>query len=478
MTPSKQPRVLVVDDEPAICWALERLGESAGLDVHTAASAEQGLEAARQHPPDVLLLDVRLPGIDGLSAVTQFRQLAPQVPIVIMTAHGDLETAVRAVKEEVFEYIVKPFDLEQIRGVIDQAVRVGRRSESFEPSPTAEPISGFVGQTPAMQEVFKSVALAACSQASVLITGESGTGKELAARAIHRHSNRRDGPFVAVNIASLPPTLAESELFGHVRGAFTGAETDREGLLVRAHGGTLFLDEVADIPMSVQVKLLRVLEEGAVVPVGGRKAQPTDFRIVSATHQDLWSSVEARKFRHDLYFRLTAYRIHLPPLRERVDDIPLLAEFFLRQLGRRGEKLPPATVSALQERQWYGNVRELRNALEHATIVARQGPIQPWHLPEAIDRPLEFSDSERDPTAALRQSVEAWTRHALADASAQGRLHEMLVKLVEQPLFRIVLEQEGGNVRAAAERLGIHRTTLSRKLGGSERDGGSLAPRR
>ncbi len=464
MNTHRAPRVLVVDDEPAICWAMQRMGESSGMEIATAPSAEQALQAIAKQTPNVILLDVRLPGMDGLSAVSCFRRQLPDVPIVIMTAHGDLETAVRAVREDVFEYIVKPFDLDQIRHVIEQALSASRGEASRTASEEIEPISGFVGRTPAMQEVFKSVALAACSDASVLITGESGTGKELAAKAIHRHSARRSGPFVAVNIASLPPTLAESELFGHVRGAFTGADADRVGLLVQADGGTLFLDEVADIPLPVQVKLLRVLEEGEVVPVGGRTAQATDFRIVAATHQDLWSAVEAKTFRHDLYFRLATFRIHLPPLRERADDIALLAEFFLQQFGRNGEALSKETIEALQSRQWYGNVRELRNALEHATIVARQGPIQPWHLPDAIDRPLDADDRKQTPEALLQEWVARWTETMMRQRQNEGRLHDALLELVEQPLFRAVLNEEGGNFKAAAERLGIHRTTLRRKI--------------
>ena len=457
------PRILVIDDEPTICWAMERMGKASGLDVQAAASAEQGLQRIEEFQPDAILLDVRLPGMDGLSAVTRFRQRLPQVPIVIMTAHGDLDTAVRAVGEQVFEYIVKPFDLDQIREIIEQALRA--RIGGQPTLASSEPISGFIGKTAVMQEVFKGVALAASSDANVLVTGESGTGKELAARAIHRHSKRSDGPFVAVNIASLTATLAESELFGHVRGAFTGAESDREGLLVQADGGTLFLDEVADIPLQAQVKLLRVLEEGQVVPVGGREAKRTDFRIVAATHQDLWSAVEARKFRHDLFFRLAAFRVHLPALRDRSDDIPVLAEYFLEQFGRSAEQLSDETANALKRRHWYGNVRELRNAIEHATIVARQGAIQPWHLPEAIARPLDGCQPiEPNPSASLQELVVDWTRAAMSRGAGEGNLHESLLEIVERPLFETVLAEMDGNYRAAAERLGIHRTTLKRKF--------------
>ena len=460
---SKVPCILVVDDEPSICWALERMGRFHGLDVQTASSAELGLRKAGELNPDVVLLDVRLPGMDGLSAVSQFQRRLPGLPIVLMTAYGDLDTAVRAVGKGVFEYVVKPFDLDQIGEIVQQALR----SRTVHPvsSEVPSPISGFVGRTPAMQEVYKAIALAASSNASVLITGESGTGKELAARAIHHHSDRKERPFIPVNLASLPPTLAESELFGHVRGAFTGAERDRDGLLVQADGGTLFLDEIADIPLSVQVKLLRVLEEGQVTPVGGSTSRGTRFRIVAATHQELWDAVREGRFRHDLFFRLAAFRIQLPPLRERVDDIPLLAKHFLHALGREALALAPESMEELQSRRWYGNVRELRNVIEHATIVARRGTILPVHFPAAMDDPCARDPrSIADPDEALREAVRRWVAHALSDGREAGRLHAALLGVVESPLFAAVLQKVQGNYRAAADHLGIHRTTLRRKV--------------
>ena len=459
----RRATILVIDDEPSICWALKKMGQSTGLAVETASSAEQGLQRVASLRPDVVLLDVRLPGMDGLSAVARFRQRLPGVPIVIMTAYGDLDTAVRAVGTNVFEYIVKPFDLEQIRQVIEQALLV--RGTRERPVEVPVSISGFVGETAVMQEVYKAIALAAASDASVLVTGESGTGKELAARAIHQHSQRCNGPFVPVNLASLPSTLIESELFGHVRGAFTGADRDREGLLVQASGGTLFLDEIADIPPAVQVKLLRVLEENRVTPVGGRTSQATDFRVVAATHQNLWSAVERGDFRHDLYFRLAAFSIELPPLRQRLDDVPRLAEHFLAQFGHPTDQLVPETIEELMARPWYGNVRELRNAIEHATIVARHGTILPSHLPPAVPRPLTGERNDpHDLETRLQTMIGEWARLRAARPEAAGTLHERLLELVERPLFTAVLEQVQGNYRAAAERLGIHRTTLRRKI--------------
>ncbi|WP_231953970.1 sigma-54-dependent transcriptional regulator [Pirellulimonas nuda] len=319
--------ILVVDDEQSICWGLEKLGQSLGHEVRVAPSAERGLALAAESPPDLLALDVRLPGMDGLTAMGRFREIIGDVPIIVMTAFGDLQTAVRAVGSGAQEYVLKPFDLHEIRSAFERALRVAPLAAA-RPEPgldESEPTDGMVGRSPVMHAMFKRIALAAASRANVLLSGESGVGKELAAQAIHRHSPRRDGPFVAVNVAALNPTLAESELFGHVDGAFTGASRTRQGLLARADGGTLFLDEVADIPLDLQVKLLRAIELGEATPVGSDRPVKADFRVVSATHQDLAGCVRAGAFRHDLYFRICAFEICLPALRDRIDDIPLLA---------------------------------------------------------------------------------------------------------------------------------------------------------
>ncbi|MEX2174541.1 MAG: sigma-54 dependent transcriptional regulator, partial [Pirellulaceae bacterium] len=301
--------LLVIDDEQAICWGLAQLGKRLGHQVRTAASAERGLELAAQQPPDLILLDVRLPGMDGLTALPQLRALAPAAPVVVMTAHGDLSTAVEAVRQGAIDYVAKPFDLDQIERIVQRGLAQPATTPAAEIDVQTD---GLLGRTPAMQEVFKRIALVAPADACVMLAGESGTGKELVARAIHRYSRRSGGPFVAVNVAALNTTLAESELFGHVRGAFTGAEQPRAGLLVEADGGTLFLDEVADIPLPVQVKLLRALEHAEVLPVGSGRTVPTNFRVVTATHQDLPQKVRQGEFRHDLYYRLATFQIDLP----------------------------------------------------------------------------------------------------------------------------------------------------------------------
>lgn len=459
-------RLLIIDDEPSITWGLKRLGESLGHEVTGVSSAEQALEAAKRSQFDVVVLDVRLPGRDGLSAMSNLRDLVGDAPIIVITAYGDLQTAVEAVRRGAFEYLVKPFDLDRAQQVIDRALE--HRSSSGAPVPEAPQVAGFVGKTPAMQEAFKHIALAAASDAGVLIIGESGVGKELAARAIHRYSRRAAGPFVPANIASLNPSLAESELFGHTRGAFTGADQARTGLLVQAHGGTLFLDEVADIPPEIQVKLLRVLDQGEVYPVGGREPVRTDFRVISATHQNLLAKVEDGSFRHDLYFRLCSFQLALPPLRERVDDIEDLAEHFLRQIAAGSEerraRLSTAALAELKRRPWCGNVRELRNALEHASTLARGGVIGPEHLPPPAPLTIVQRQAAQTDTSKIDSLIRAWAADRLRAGDAEGTLHEELLSLVEPPLFREALLRHHGQVAAAARELGLHRTTLKKKM--------------
>ena len=461
-------KLLVVDDESSICWGISRMAQTAGHEVMTASSAEQALDLVSREVPDVVVLDVRLPGMSGLEAIPLLRERVSNAPIIVMTAYGDLPTAVEAVRQGAFQYVLKPFELAQIEAAITSALRsplpMDRHVWISEPNP-----SGIVGKTHVMQRAFERIALAAASDACVLITGETGTGKELAARAIHAYGARANQPFVAVNVAALSPSLAESELFGHVRGAFTGADRPREGLLVQAHGGTLFLDEVADIPLALQVKLLRVLDCGELNPVGSGAAVRSDFRVVSATNQDLLERVEAGSFRHDLYFRLCAFRIDLPPLRERREDVPELARHFVERLAAADAKAPssimPATMTELMQRPWFGNVRELRNAIEHAMIVARGGPVLPEHLPPPIAATVVGGPAAKaDFKAALAVAVQRWAAEHVGMGASGEAIYEQLLEVVEPPLFRAVLEKHRGQCAAAARQLGLHRTTLRKKL--------------
>ncbi|HEY4234452.1 MAG TPA: sigma-54 dependent transcriptional regulator [Lacipirellulaceae bacterium] len=458
-------KLLVVDDEESICWGLARLGESLGHEVVAAASAEQAFDEVERRAPDVIVLDVRLPGMDGLKAIERFQHSLGSVPIIVITAYGDLATAVEAVRRGAFDYIAKPFDLQKVKDALVRALVSDRDELPAAVVPTQ--VEGMVGRSAAMQEAYKQIALAASSDASVLLGGESGTGKELAARAIHRYSRRAGGPFVAVSVAALNPSLAESELFGHARGAFTGAEEDRVGLLVQANGGTLFLDEVAEIPLPTQVKLLRALEHNEVVPVGSNQLVKSDFRVISATHQNLRQRTEQGQFRHDLLFRLGAFQIELPPLGERPDDIEDLANYFISLLSSDGTtrpvRLAAQTLAELRRRRWYGNVRELRNAIEHALILARGRTIMPEHLPPSMSlAPLMDATSRTNDqvTTAIRR----WAERNLDDSALAGRVYEQLLEVIEPPLLEIALKRNRGQCATAARTLGIHRTTLRKKL--------------
>lgn len=458
--------LLIIDDEPSICWGLKKLFESLGHVVRTASSAEAGLREADKSPkPDAVFLDVRLPGIDGISAMPQLHEKLPSAPIIVMTAHGELETAVSAIRSGAFEYLTKPFDLTLAEKVLDRALR-RRPNNTAQPAATPGLQDQIVGRSPVLQEVFKQIALVAGSEACVLVSGESGTGKELVARAIHRFSRRSAGPFVPVHIAALSPMLAESELFGHVRGAFTGAEAPRIGLLEQAHGGTVFLDEVADIPLPLQVKLLRAIEHGEIVPVGSDKPRSIDFRLISASHQQLSEKIATGLFRHDLFFRLVTFQIDLPPLRERGADILELTEHFITTLTAKNQLQRPSlskrAESELFRRPWHGNVRELRNTIEHAVIVARGGQIEPDHLPAPAPAPGKVTDVT--PSDALSQLIRQWAESRLREDGEQEDLYERFLSVVEPALLSATLTHELGQCTSAAKRLGLHRHTLRKKL--------------
>jgi len=448
--------ILIVDDEEAISWSLRKAFERQGHRVGVAASAEAAFPLAKQLKPDVVILDVRLPGMDGLDALGRLREITNNAPVIVITAHGNLSTAVRAVEGGAFDNLSKPFDLNQALDAVARAL--GSQARPLEePTPTLEPDpEELVGRSLAMQAVFKRIALVAPTDASVLITGESGTGKELVARAVHRHSARRERPFLPVHVAALNPNLVESELFGHVKGAFTGAGQPKPGLLALADGGTIFLDELGDIPLPVQAKLLRVLEHQEVLPVGGTTPVRINVRVLAATHADLLKQVNAGQFRHDLYFRLNVFEVHLPALRDRPEDIPQLCDHFLRRFGNGGS-LSSDTVDYLRARTWPGNVRELRNALEHAAIVARTGQLLPEHFPP----PVSVGGVE-----TLAQKIGAMVRDWVRERS-QGieptELYDEMLRCVEPALLDEVLRQTSNNRVAASRRLGLARATL-RKL--------------
>jgi two-component system nitrogen regulation response regulator GlnG len=464
--------ILIVDDEASICWAFREFLVDEGHRVDVAASAEEGLRLAESgNPPDAVVLDVRLPGIDGLTALPEFRKRVGTSPIVVMTAFGNLETAVNAMNGGADDYLVKPFDLDQAAAVVQRALQ-GRSFPTREQhAPASQATDSLIGSSAAMQALFKSIALVAPTDVPVLVTGESGTGKELVARAIHKHSGRREGPFVPICLAALSPGLVERELFGHIKGSFTGAVQDRKGLLELATGGTVLLDEIGDVPPSLQVKLLRALEHREVTPVGDARPRPTDIRIIAATNRPLDELMATGQFREDLYYRLSVFAIHLPPLRERREDIPALAEHFLRQ-ARLNEVANPhlsdEVIEALCARPWPGNIRELRNAIEHAAIVARGRAICPEHLPATTSRP---GQSPAMPAEGLASELSEWARREAElrrNLPSDSDLYQQFLSRTEPHLLRAVLLTCNNNRAQAARVLGIHRATLRQKLNSYE----------
>ncbi len=411
--------ILIVDDEASICWAFRESLSDLGHEVDVAASAEEGLRIAEAAAIDVVVIDVRLPGIDGLTAMRGFRERLGPVPIIVITAFGNLPTAVRALEGGAFDYLVKPFDLDQATAIVGRALEK-RKVVDLAAERSPEEPGTLIGSSPAMQELFKSIALVASTDVPVLITGESGTGKELVARAIHRHGPRKNGPFVPISLAALSPSLVERELFGHVKGSFTGALQDRSGLLELAKGGTVLLDEIGDVAPSLQVKLLRAIEHREVTPVGDARPRTTDIRVIAATNRPLDSLMTTGEFREDLFFRLSVFQIHVPPLRERRQDIPALAEHFMRQARRGGGAHAPLAADVLDDlsaRPWTGNVRELRNVIEHAAIVARGQPIRPAHLPAS--KVSRGADPPSIP-GEIQGQLAAWARRACASSTNQA----------------------------------------------------------
>ncbi len=464
MTSQAIQRILIVDDEPAICWGLEKMLTTEGYVVETRSSAEDGLKCAADHPPELILLDVRLPGMDGITALAEFARIAPNSKTVIMTAFGDLETAVAAVRGKASDYLVKPFSLETARKSCLSALR--SQQEQQKPNLSASNAwVGLIGSSPRMQKIFHQIALLADSDLPVLVTGETGTGKEMVAQAMHRYSARCDRALVAIAPVAFSSELVESELFGHAKGAFTGAHDTQIGWFEKAAAGTIFLDEIADLPQSTQVKLLRVLESGEFYRVGETTPRFCKARVVAATNCDLEKSVQAGRFREDLYFRLNGAHIHMPPLRERVEDIPQLCEHFLKQRGNQQVQpsISPEVISHLQDRSWRGNVRELKNLISRAATWAGNRAIAVEDFPE--ERPEDQSDASAkttDPDAIVRN----WTCSRLDNTDGQhiGKLYSRFLQEFEPALLDAVLDSVGGNKVKAAEILGINRSTLRDKL--------------
>jgi len=460
-------RLLIIEDEPGVARALERFAEGEGLGCTVAPTGEAGLEAMEAEGPDLVLCEVRLPGLDGLEVLRTVKERAPDLPVIVMTAHGTVDTAVQAIKQGAYEYLLKPLDLDKLRVVVSRALekrRLSREVAALRRELAATPgQASMVGAGPAMQEVFKRVGAVAASDVSVLLTGESGTGKEMVARAVHAASDRGDGPFVPVNCGAVPETLLESELYGHEKGAFTGAEAQKHGRIETAAGGTLFLDEIGDLPPAAQVKLLRFLEDRIVERVGGTEPIHVDVRLVAATHVDLNERLREGTFREDLYYRLNVVNIALPPLRDRLEDVPLLVAHFLEAAGAGATALSEEALGVLRNHSWPGNVRELRNAVDHAVVLARGRLIGPEHLPPEV----LHGGPDRSPAEAIGRLVSAELERIRAEGAppaGDDSVYERLLDLVEEPLIKRALALTGNNQVKASEMLGIHRTTLRKKM--------------
>lgn len=455
-------RVLVIDDEPSICWSFDQALGDAGHEVRVASTAESALADLRTFEPEVVLLDVRLPGMDGLTALRELRKAASAAPVILMTAYGSLDLAVQALNQGAFDYLPKPFDLDDAVEIVRRALASRNCVHPSTPEPGPQP-QELLGVSRVMQEIFRQIALVAPLNVPVLITGESGVGKELVARAIHRYSQRDPLRFVPVCVPALSPSVLESELFGHVQGAFTGAERDRPGLLDQAHGGTAFFDEIGEIPLQQQVKLLRVLDDRQIIPVGGNQPHPSEFRLIAATNRSLDDLVARGEFRDDLLYRLSIFRIHLPPLRERREDIPVLARLFLDQVsGDRQLTLTDESIAELQSRRWPGNVRELRSAVQHAAVVCR------GHLvtPECLPAPRRAIDPVNDDTSLLRL-LQKWAElqmDHIDPLNIETTLYERFLNQFEPIILETALRTAGGNRKLAAELLGLHRETLRKRL--------------
>ncbi len=456
-------QVWIIDDDDSIRWVLQKALEQAGMQVTSFSSAEGVLDQLQLSEPDTIITDIRMPGMDGLSLLSSLSESYPQIPVIIMTAHTDLDSAVSAYQGGAFEYLPKPFDIDEAVALAQRAY--AKKHESASSSNTSpSDLPEIIGEAPAMQEVFRAIGRLSKSNINVLITGESGTGKELVALSLHKHSPRAHAEFIALNTAAIPKDLLESELFGHEKGAFTGAQTQRKGRFEQANGGTLFLDEIGDMPADLQTRLLRVLADGEFYRVGGHAPIKVDVRIIAATHQNLEQRVKQGLFREDLYHRLNVIRIHLPPLRERREDIPALLRMFLhratKDLSMQAKTLLPETEQYLSSLDWHGNVRQLENTC-HWLAVMTSG--QNIHL---SDLPDDLTNNDDTSQASTSTGWQQSMRTSVAKLLISGKsdLANEIIPDVERILITAALEKTKGKKNEAAKLLGWGRNTLTRKI--------------
>lgn len=460
-----KPSVLVVDDDRSMRWVLQKAIEQSGYSVLTESSGESALRCLESTQPSVLITDIRMTGMDGFELLNSVQKRWPDMPVIIITAHSDLDSAVAAYQGGAFEYLPKPFD-------VDEAIELIRRAVNRHPSSSVTDTpkgvfakgSGMIGEAPAMQDVFRAIGRLSTSNINVLITGESGTGKELVADALHKHSPRRDRPFIALNTAAIPGELLESELFGHEKGAFTGAQQSRRGRFEQADGGTLFLDEIGDMPAELQTRLLRVLADGQFYRVGGHTPVTVDVRIIAATHQDLQKRVSEGVFREDLFHRLNVIRIHLPALRERAEDIPALAAYFLQaaaaEIGVETRYLRSDVEAHLMTLPWPGNVRQLQNTCRWLTVMVNSKEVYIDDLPS--DLRVQVNQLAANDIDRWEASLARWAELALL--RGEEHLLEKALPNFERIMIQAAVRATGGKRQNAAKLLGWGRNTLTRKI--------------
>lgn len=464
-------KLLLIDDEADVLYSFRRIFDSPEIELTTAGSGEEGLKLIPQLKPDLVLMDIRMGGINGLETLRRIRQQDTKQLVILMTAYGTTQTAIEAMKLGAYDYLLKPFDVPKLKEIVHNALKAARDMKqvvSYQPLLESEDYElGFVGGAESMQQVFKLIGQVAASDATALITGESGTGKELVARAVYHHSNRNHQPFLAVNCAAIPEQLLESELFGHERGSFTGATNQRIGKFEQCNKGTIFLDEIGDMTPPTQTKILRVLQSGTFERVGGNSPIKVDVRVIAATNKPLEQAVAARQFREDLFYRLNVVRIHIPPLRDRRDDIPLLVNYFLKKIardqGREPKSIATAAVRALEKHHWPGNVRELENVIRRAHVIAKSEAILPGDLPVEITglgaggAPVSAAPSEGSTTDAATLA-----RQLFQIAKREPKLK--IIPAVERELVIQALKEMDNNQVRAAKLLGITRATLRKRI--------------
>jgi nitrogen regulation protein NR(I) len=471
-------KLLLIDDEADVQYSFRRIFDSPEIELTTAASGEEGLRLVPKLKPDLVIMDVRMGGMNGLETLRRIRQNDAKLPVIMMTAYGTTQTAIEAMKLGAYDYLLKPFDVPKLKQIVTAALKAARDMKqvvSYEPLLESEDYDlGIVGRSEAMQNVFKLIGQLAASDATALITGESGTGKELVARAIYHHSRRSEHPFLAINCAAIPENLLESELFGHEKGAFTGASAQRIGKFEQCNGGTIFLDEIGDMSPATQTKILRVLQSGTFERVGGNQSVKVDVRIIAATNKPLEEAVAAKEFREDLFYRLNVVRIHLPPLRERREDIRLLVNYFLKKFAQPQKQAPKSialeALTAFEQYHWPGNVRELENVIQRATVMAKGDAVLLRDLPPGL-----FGDQPRRPTATSTNEAAA-PPPAADGASEVASLARSLfqwarqdrglkvIPAVERELIIHALAETNGNQVRAAKLLGITRATLRKRV--------------